>query len=191
MSPSDPPPAPDAPAAPAPGPATPAHYQLHPWSWLFVLLRHVRQMIVPLLALVIFGGRDGGHDRADLLGGLIVIMVLVGASIAQFLTYRYSIGADAISIRSGFLHRSRREIPFARIHNVALHQNLLHRLFEACSDSAASSWGMVETIGRLVGAEDRALTLVAGLEAQIAEHRAHAEAHNVRFPIDRSFRTKT
>ena len=28
--------------------------------------------------------------------------------------------------------------------------DLLHRLFEACSDSAASSWGMVETIGAII-----------------------------------------
>jgi hypothetical protein len=30
--------------------------------------------------------------------------------------------------------------------------DLLHRLFEACSDSAATSWGMVETIGSIVAA---------------------------------------
>lgn len=35
---------------------------------------------------------------------------------------------------------------------------------------------MIETLGRLVGAEDRALALVADLEAQIAAARAHAEA---------------
>ncbi len=28
---------------------------------------------------------------------------------------------------------------------------LLHRLFEACSDSAASPWGMVETLGEVIG----------------------------------------
>jgi hypothetical protein len=30
--------------------------------------------------------------------------------------------------------------------------DLLHRLFEACADSAASSWGMVETIGSIIAA---------------------------------------
>lgn len=34
--------------------------------------------------------------------------------------------------------------------------------------------GMIETIGRLVGAEDKALAIVAGLEAQIAQARAIA-----------------
>ncbi|MCL1980348.1 MAG: PBS lyase [Proteobacteria bacterium] len=30
--------------------------------------------------------------------------------------------------------------------------DLLHRLFEACSDSAASSWGMIESIGAIIAA---------------------------------------
>jgi hypothetical protein len=30
--------------------------------------------------------------------------------------------------------------------------DLMHRLFEACSDSAATSWGMVETIGAIIAA---------------------------------------
>lgn len=30
--------------------------------------------------------------------------------------------------------------------------DMLHRLFEACSDSAAASWGMVETIGSIIAA---------------------------------------
>lgn len=30
--------------------------------------------------------------------------------------------------------------------------DLMHRLFEACSDSAAASWGMVETIGSIIAA---------------------------------------
>jgi iron complex transport system substrate-binding protein len=40
--------------------------------------------------------------------------------------------------------------------------------------------GMVETVGRLVGAEDKALAIVAQLEAQIAEARTHATARLAR-----------
>ena len=50
-------------------------------------------------------------------------------SIAQYFTYRYRIDADGVVIRSGVFQRSLRHIPFARIQNVSLHQNLLHRLF--------------------------------------------------------------
>lgn len=103
--------------------------RLHPWSWLFVLLVQLRQFLVPLVALLVFGNRG---DRDPLVLQLIpvaVIAVLVVISVAQYMTYRYQVGADTITIRSGVLARNRREIPFARIHNVSLHQNILHRVF--------------------------------------------------------------
>ena len=102
--------------------ATPER-RLHPWSWLFVLLQQLRQFVVPLVAAFFFGG-----DRNEL-WPLVGVGVLALTSLLQYFTYRYRIGDGAISIRSGWLHRSRREIPFARIHNVAVQQTLLHRLF--------------------------------------------------------------
>ena len=105
--------------------------RLHPWSWLFVLLMQLRQFLLPLVALVVFGGR-GDSDQEEMwsnLAALAVIVVLVAVSILQYLTFHYRIGRDAISVRSGVISRNRREIPFARIHNVVVHQNPLHRLF--------------------------------------------------------------
>ncbi|MGN7837110.1 PH domain-containing protein [Stenotrophomonas sp. 22385] len=105
--------------------------RLHPWSWLFVLLMQLRQFLLPLVALVVFGGR-GDSDEEEMwsnLAALVVIVVLVAVSILQYLTFHYRIGRDAISVRSGVVSRNRREIPFARIHNVVVHQNPLHRLF--------------------------------------------------------------
>jgi putative membrane protein len=45
-------------------------------------------------------------------------------------------------VRSGVFQRSLRHIPFARIQNVSLHQNLLHRLFRVAEvrlESAGSA----------------------------------------------------
>ncbi len=111
------------PVAPAPD------ERLHPWSWLFVMLMQLRQFLLPLVALLVFGGRGDRDEMWGYLTTLIVIAVLVAISILQYLTYRYHIGDDAISVRSGIIARNRREIPFARIHNVVVHQNPLHRLF--------------------------------------------------------------
>jgi putative membrane protein len=97
--------------------------RLHPWSWLFVLLQQLRQFIVPLVAAFFFGG-----DRNEL-WPLIGVGVLTITAALQYLTYRYAVGADALTIRSGWLHRQRREIPYARIHNVSVEQTVLHRLF--------------------------------------------------------------
>ncbi|WP_040277258.1 PH domain-containing protein, partial [Xanthomonas citri] len=102
--------------------------RLHPLSWVFVLLQQIRQFLIPLAALILFGSRDGNRDVADQIATGVVIAVLVGISVLRYFTYRYRIGSDSVAIRSGLLERSRRDIPFARIHNVVVHQSLLHRL---------------------------------------------------------------
>lgn len=113
--------------------------RLHPLSWLFVLIASLKQFVLPLLILVIFGGRD--EDRYELIGALGVIAVLVVASVWRYFTYRYRVGDDSLQVRSGVFERSLREIPFSRIHNVALHQSLLHRLFGVAEVRLESAGG--------------------------------------------------
>jgi putative membrane protein len=117
-----------------------AERRLHPLSWLFVLIQQLKQFIVPLLALLLFG-RGGGQGDDGQWWPLIGVGVLALASIWQYLTYRYRIEADSLVVRSGVLHRSLRQIPFARIHNVALHQSLLHRLFGVAEVRLESAGG--------------------------------------------------
>ena len=119
-------------APPEPG----AERRLHPLSWLFVLLAQLRQFIVPLVALLFFGQRD---SEAPWL--LIGVGVLVLASVWRYFTYHYRIEDDSIVIRSGLLHRQLRQVPFARIHNVALHQTLLHRMFDVAEVRLESAGG--------------------------------------------------
>lgn len=102
--------------------------RLHPLSWVFVFLQQIRQFLIPLAALVLFGSREGSGDFADQIATGVVVAVLVAISVLRYFTYRYRIGSDGVAIRSGLLERSRRDIPFARIHNVVVHQSLLHRL---------------------------------------------------------------
>ncbi|WP_253256720.1 PH domain-containing protein [Stenotrophomonas sp. VV52] len=115
--------------------------RLHPWSWLFVLLMQLRQFLLPLVALVVFGNRGDRDEMWSNLAALVVIVVLVAISILQYLTYHYRIGRDAISVRSGVVSRNRREIPFARIHNVVVHQNPLHRMFNVAELRLESAGG--------------------------------------------------
>ena len=112
-------------------------HRLHPLSWLFVLLAQLKQFVVPL-AVLLFAGRG---DRNDL-WSLIAVGVLVVVSLARYFTYRYRLRDDAIVVRSGWLHRSVREIPYARIHNVNLHQSLLHRLFGVAEVRLESAGGI-------------------------------------------------
>lgn len=131
-------------------------HRLHPLSWLFVLLAQAKQFILPLLVLL-FAGRG---DRNDL-WGLIAVGVLVIASLAEYFTYRYLLRSDGIRIRSGWLHRSLREIPFARIHNVNVHQSLLHRLFGVAEVRLEAAGGVKPEAQMRVLRMDQALALEA------------------------------
>lgn len=124
------------PAQSPPRDAATEERRLHPWSWLFVLLQQLRQFVLPLLVLL-FVGRGDRNELWPLIG----VGVLVVVSLWRYFTYRYRIAGDSIVIHSGLLHRSLRQIPFARIHNVALHQTLLHRLFGVAEVRLESAGG--------------------------------------------------
>ena len=111
--------------------------RLHPLSWLFVLIQQLRSFALPLLVLL-FTGRGNSWE----LWGLVGAGVLVLVSLAQYFTYRYRVDGDGIVIRSGLLQKSLRHIPFQRIHNVALHQSLLHRVFGVAEVKLESAGGV-------------------------------------------------
>lgn len=139
-------------------------HRLHPLSWLFVLLAQLKQFILPLV-VVLFAGRG---DREDL-WGLIAVGVLVVSSLAEYFTYRYRLRGDAIVVRSGWLHRSVREIPYARIHNVNLHQSLLHRMFGVAEVRLESAGGIKPEAQMRVLRLDQAEALEA-----LVRQRGHA-----------------
>lgn len=116
------------PSDPGPAPAaTGPEHRLHPASFLFVLLAQLRQFLVPLAVVAFVGARN--EEGWQLLAVALGTGGLVLAALARYFTFRYAIGGDGIVLRSGVLQRNVRHIPFARIHNVGLHQSLVHRLF--------------------------------------------------------------
>ena len=126
---------PGPPRAPADGPSGEVR-RLHPMSWLFVLLQQLKQFVVPLLVLVFLGRGDRNQ-----LWSLIAVGGFVVVALWRYLTFRYRITADSVVIDSGLLERSRRQVPFSRIHNVAIHQSLLHRLFGVAEVRLESAGG--------------------------------------------------
>lgn len=130
--------------------------RLHPMSWLFVLLQQLKQFIFPLVALVFFGRGDRNE-----LWPLIGVGVLVLTAVWRYFTYRYAVQDDRVVIRSGLLERSARVIPFARIHNVALQQSVLHRLFRVAEVRLESAGGKRPEAEMRVLSLDDALALEA------------------------------
>ncbi|SKC61686.1 PH domain-containing protein [Pseudoxanthomonas indica] len=151
--------------------STAREHRLHPWSWLFVLIQQLKQFIFPLIVLVFFGARSGRDEWWQSMGPLIAMVVLVLIAIARYFTYRYRIGQDGLTIRSGWLERSVREIPFARIHNVGIKQTLLHRLFGVAEVRLESAGGQKPE------AEMRVLSLAAAADLEdVIRHRGRRDA---------------
>ena len=113
--------------------------RLHPLSWLFVLLAQLRSFALPLIALLVFGR---GGDSWELLG-LVAALALTLLAVVQYYTYRFRIDGSELVIRSGLLHRNVRHLPLARIQNVALRRNPLHRMFGVAEVKLESAVGGV------------------------------------------------
>ena len=135
--------------------------RLHPWSWLFVLIQQIKAFALPLLVLL-FTGRGNSWELWGLAGGGVLVLV----SLLQYFFYRFRVEGDGIVIRSGVLQKSHRHIPYQRVHNVAVHQSLLHRLFGVAEVRLESAGGMKPE------AEMRVLSLV---DAQALEELVRAQ----------------
>lgn len=117
--------------------AGPMHERrLHPLSWLFALLGQLRSMVLPLIALVVFGRGDSW-----MWWGVVGAFVFALYAFVQSTRFRYLIGATELHVRSGIFSRTERHVPFARIQNIVQKRNLLHRLFDVTELRLESAGG--------------------------------------------------
>jgi putative membrane protein len=117
--------------------ATEMQRRLHPLSWLFVLLLQLKQFAFPLIILL-FTGRGDRNELWPLIG----IAVLAVYSIFQYFTYRYRILDNELVVRSGVFQKTVRHIPFSRIQNVSITQNILHRVFNVAEVKLEAAGGV-------------------------------------------------
>jgi len=160
--------------------------RLHPLSWLLGLLGHLPQVLLTVVAALMMTARN---DTGPWLLVLIVVLGLFHAIIVpilHYLTYHYRIEQDRLIVRSGILARTRREIPFTRIHNVALHQNLWHRLFNVAELRLESAAGSEAEAHMRVLALEQALALEQLIRGSSARSAPTINAPNVPVSVKNS-----
>ena len=99
--------------------------RLHPLSWLFTSAQAAKGFIIPLVLLLF----ASGGSNYELWAALVIITATAGAVI-QYIVFRYDLGEDELVIRDGVFTRTERHIPYARIQNIDLVQNPLHRMLD-------------------------------------------------------------
>jgi putative membrane protein len=114
--------------------------RLHRLSWLFALTTSIRQMIIPLAALLVFGARDEASAVAPMIFPLVVAALFVRALWRQWI-YRYGFGPRGLVIHEGIIFRNVRQIEYPRIENIDTERGLLHRLFNVAEVNVQTSTG--------------------------------------------------
>ena len=98
--------------------------RLHPSSFVFSMGRHLRAILVPGIAVAFTAGSSGRDWEVWLMFLLIPYAI---AALVRSLSFRYRFDADELVVRKGWVFRSERHIPYARIQNIDAVQNVFHR----------------------------------------------------------------
>jgi putative membrane protein len=138
-------------------PSTARVGRLHPTSILFLLASSTRQLIGPLIAAAVFS-----RGLSNLFWVPIALGAILVTAIVRYVTVRYRLGDADLTVRGGILFRTERHVPYARIQNVNLIRNPLHRWLGVAEVH-------VETAG---GSKPEAILRVLSIEA-VDELRRH------------------
>lgn len=115
--------------------------RLHRGPWLFGLSGAVKQLVLPLIALLFFGVRDDNPAPMGPFVVPIIIAALLIRALWQQWTYRYGFGPNGLVIREGLIFRNVRQIEYARIENIDIERGLLHRMFGVAEVRVQTSTG--------------------------------------------------
>jgi putative membrane protein len=140
-----------------------------------VLVSSIRQFIVPVIAVLVFGARDDG----SMWGLIIVIPLLIGAVWRQML-FRYGFSPRGLVIRDGLFFRNVRQIEYERIENIDTERGVLHRLLNVAEVRVeTSTGGKPEGLIRVLS-----LQAVAELRDRVFERSGSARREPAPTPLD-------
>jgi len=101
--------------------------RLHPLTLVFAFWNAVRNILIPLAVVLIFGRRKGPDTY------IWVAAIFLGLPVAwgliRYFTFTYGIANGELITRQGLLGRTERHIPLARVQDIRIEQGVLHRLF--------------------------------------------------------------
>ena len=167
--------------------------RLHSFSWLFVLIARLWNLIVPLTLVLVAGSMDK-ENGWETFFALTAALVLSAYSLFYTLTFRFWVVSDELVVKEGLFNRTLRHVPFARIQNVAFRQSLLHRLFGVVELNLESGAGAKPeaklTVLTMTRAQQLEREIRGGLSSSAAlagqTDAAIGSAHAAAFPANQS-----
>ncbi len=115
-----------------------SEYRLHPLSFLFSIAAHLKGFALPVLVLIVTAGRSGLGWQVWFLWLAIPYAVV---AIGRTLSFRYRYDEHEMVIRTGFVFRNERHVPYARIQSVDGTQTVFHRLLNVIDVKVETAGG--------------------------------------------------
>lgn len=103
--------------------------KLHPISAVLNALKQLKEMIIPLLAFVVFGSRGSIGGNIFLFAGIASILLVLAYGVLSWFRYTYRIEENELRIEYGIIVRKKRYIPLERIQSLDLSEGIMHRPF--------------------------------------------------------------
>jgi putative membrane protein len=101
--------------------------RLHPIAAIINMLRQLKELIVPILFITVFGSSNEGVFYLIAVGGGLGLVLLSG--ILSWYRFTYRIEEGELRIEHGLFIRKKRYIPFERIQSVDVSEGILQRPF--------------------------------------------------------------
>ncbi len=147
--------------------------RLHPTTLGFSIGRSLKNLLIPAV-LALFSGRGSVWEWIFLVSfGVATVL-----AIFRYVTLTWALDPEEIVVKQGVVFRSERHVPYARIQNVDLVQNVFHRLFGVAEVRLETAGGKEpEAVLRVVSLDDveRIRARVLERPAQDQDERGGAE----------------
>lgn len=151
----------------------PSEQRLHPVSVWIALVRLARQNLLVLAGafFVARGDREfSGVSLVAILLGVVLLLMMILPAALRYATFRYRLDDTELVIRSGWLFRQERSIPYHKIQSLDAKAGLAHRLFDAVSVSVETGGGIeadgeIDAVSRSAFEDMRERVLAGGAGA--------------------------
>lgn len=103
--------------------------RLHPIAAFLNAFKQLKELIVPIVFLILFGSKGTNWDFFYLIASVGAVFLFLISGILSWLRYTYRIEEGELRIEYGVFVRKKRYIPFERIQSLDLSEGLFHRPF--------------------------------------------------------------
>ncbi len=155
-------------------------HRLHPATLVFSFGKVLRSLLIPA-ALALFSGRGSFFEA------LFIVMFVLTATraIIRYFTLTWRLDETELVVKEGVFRKSERHVPYARIQNVDLVQNVFHRLFRVAEVRVETASGSEpEAVLSVLALNDvEALRARIFHEREVAHDAAAASDHPAPGPL--------